>query len=265
MPNSQGLNVSVVHHVKCTLTAGAVTPAAALRLLREIGDLVQGGIDSREEMIEIRIEGTYIGPTAWGVDSATASALAAAGTRLEDAVGRLRSRGSLVACMTAGENGGPLLEIALMADVHVMEAGAALIPPGLFDGYIPCAGGWSRMIQRAGAGRARALLLSAKRIEADAALSAGLCDWIDGDGGGLTALRLRRAAASSIAVRLAGELAHRAGRGGGLTQKQSQVIERAAFALAFASGEPAEGIAAFFEGRQARFTRARRTGSQRTT
>lgn len=244
--------------MKCTLTAGAATPAADLRRLSEIGELVQGGIDSLEEMIEIRIEGTYAGSTAGEVDSATARALTAAGTRLEDAVGRLRSRGSLVVCVTAGENGGPLLELALMADVHLMEAGATLVPPGLFDGYIPCAGGWSRMIQRAGPGRARALLLSAERIEADAALSAGLCDGIDGNEVGQTALRVRRAAASSIAVRLAGELAHRAGRGSGLTQKQSRVIERAAFALAFASAEPAEGIAAFFEGRPARFSGAGR-------
>ena len=256
--NPQRLNVSAADRVNLTLTSGALTPTTALRLLSDLGDLAQGAIDAHEEMLEIKIDGIYTGSTVWDIDPSTARALAAAGARLEDAVGRLQSRGSLLVCMTAGENGGPLLEMALMADVHLMEAGAALVLPGLFDEYIPCAGGWSRIIRRAGAGRARALLLSSRRIEADAALAAGLCDGIDDDGKGQSSLRLRHAAASSTAVRLAGELAHRAGRGSGLTQRQSRVIERAAFALAFASGEPAEGIAAFFEGRPARFTGAGR-------
>ncbi|HKY33184.1 MAG TPA: hypothetical protein VJV23_11655, partial [Candidatus Polarisedimenticolia bacterium] len=77
------------------------------------------------------------------------------------------------------------------------------------------------------------------------ALALGLCD--------ATQEAPAPPAASASARALVLQLACASGRGGALTPRQARVLERACFALAFAGGDPAEGIAAFFERRPARF------------
>src|SRR6185436_14600089 len=135
-----------------------------------------------------------------------------------------------------------------------------LMMPGLFDAYTPVAGGWSRLIERAGAGRAATLLMTPGPVDARAALAWGLCEAIE-TGADTASTTSSAAATSPVARRLALELAARNTRAGGLTPSQTRLLERAAFALAFAGDHPREGIAAFFEARAPRFAPSGRTGA----
>src|SRR5262249_59821131 len=164
-----------------------------------------------------------------------------AADRAEQALRRLHRDGSSLTCRSAGAIGGTLLEIALMADRHVMRHDTTLRLPGIFDDYVPCAGGWSRMIERVGPARAATLLLGEEGLDAGGALALGLCEATD------TGTDDERAAArpdpvtSRVARRLAGELSDRMTRSGGLTPRQARLLERASFALAFSTGDPREG------------------------
>jgi enoyl-CoA hydratase/carnithine racemase len=242
------------------LRVGALSLDETISLLSEVACWLESACASRPCSVEIVIEGDpgdalstgAIVSTPPGSGPARRVALSLAADRLDRALVGLHARGGSLICASRGRVSGLFLEIALMADEHLMDREAVLVPPGLFDGYIPCAGGWSRFIDRAGAGRAAAFLLGADLIGSSRALAAGLCD-------GLLPAVPRSAATthgeeiSASAARLAHEIADRRSRGGALTPRQGRVIERACFALAFASGDPREGIAAFFEGRPACF------------
>jgi enoyl-CoA hydratase/carnithine racemase len=231
-----------------------------ISLLSEVAGWIESACAGGAGSIEIAIHGGQkeAGPTEaiactapWSGPPGRA-ALALAAERIERSLRDLHARGGSLICASRGRVLGPFLEIALMADQHLMDEGAVLVPSGLFDGYVPCAGGWSRFIDRAGAGRAAAFLLVADRIGSRQALAAGLCDGLlPAAGRSAGTAHLERT--STTAMRLAHEIADRRARGGALTPRQARVIERASFALAFASGDPREGIAAFFEGRPARF------------
>lgn len=213
-----------------------------------LADLIDRGGENADGEVRIRIEGAY----APGALPARRS-----GERLEAALGDLRRRGGWLRCVTDGIAGGATLEIALLADQHLMEEEAALVPWGSGDPYVPRAGGLSRLITRSGPARAATLLLAGTpggSLPAPACLAAGLCDGITAEGkvepgGWRTSLRN----SSEVALRLARELADRNARWGGLTGRQARLLERASFALAFATDHPREGIVAFFENRPARF------------
>ena len=187
--------------------------------------------------------------------------IAAAAARLESSLDRIHDASGTFVCRTWGVLGGVLLEVALMADLHLMHGDGTLIPTGLFDSHVPRLNAWSRLMERAGAARTASLLLTQTRVTAPQALANGLCDAIHqesmqdaGAPGPSVARDPSREPVSGTALRLARELSERTTRAGGLTPRQARVLERAAFALAFSCGDPKEGIAAFFSGRPARFT-----------
>jgi enoyl-CoA hydratase/carnithine racemase len=222
-------------------------------LLRDVTAFIESSGERADPFMELRVEGRYRA-CGHGESVPRPGRLASAARDLDRARRKLHARGGILACVTTGASGGPWLEIALMSDVHLMESDASLIPPGLDDAYVPCAGGWGHLMRRAGPGRA-ATILWGGGPETDAigsrrAIELGLAD---GEAGALDAFRAAARAGSPVATRLVLDLWERAA-GGALTARQGRDLERACFALAFASAHPGEGIAAFFEGRPARFT-----------
>ncbi|MFQ5701078.1 MAG: hypothetical protein ACE5HU_04460, partial [Acidobacteriota bacterium] len=93
-----------------------------------------------------------------------------------------------------------------------------------------------------------------QRMDARQARSWGLGDGVLTDENDSSALYQRWKDASRTATRFAMELADRNGRGGGLTPRQSRLMERASFSLLFAGDDPREGIAAFFDHKRPRFS-----------
>lgn len=233
-----------------TLTAGRLGPLETARLYAGVADDLEGAVSRGELRVEIDIVGDYRPAQQNPLAADMLETILRAADRLERSLQRLHRAGGLLACTTHGTVGGPFLEIALMSDLHRMRPGASIAPAGMFDTHIPCAGGWSRMIERAGAGRAATLLISCERLGAGEAIAAGLCDAVASDG---AHSENPVVPASALALRLAVEMSERATRSGGLTPRQARLLERASFALAFASEDPREGINAFFQGRPARF------------
>jgi len=220
---------------------------------------LEAALAGSEPSVRVILEGDCVvnGPAS---SAPRVRALLAAAGRLTAALDRLHAAGGALHCLTRVAAGGPFLEIALMSDTHRMHQDARLMISGLFDAYVPVACGWSRLIERAGAGRAATLLMTPGPVGARAALAWGLCEAIDleADAASMTPAA---APTSAVARRLALELAARNTRAGGLTPSQTRLLERAAFALAFAGDHPREGIAAFFEARAPRFAPSGRTGA----
>ena len=230
----------------------------AARLFDAVASEIESAISGGRDTIVVSLESPASIGTTSGValsrpfEPEATRAMLLAAARMERAMRRLHRDGGSLECRSSGAMSGALLEIAMMADLHRMRHDATLILPGIFDDYVPCAGGWSRLIERVGPARAKTLLLSDETIDAGLALALGLCEAIDTGTEDHPAVR-PGPVTSRVARRLAGELSDRMTRSGGLTPRQSRLLERATFALAFSTEDPREGIAAFFEGRTAHF------------
>lgn len=81
----------------------------------------------------------------------------------------------LVAAITGVALGGGL-ELALTADIRVAAAGSTLGLPETTLGLMPGGGGTQRLARLVGPGRAKALILMARRLTAEEALTIGLVD-----------------------------------------------------------------------------------------
>lgn len=222
--------------------AGEMTPSA---LFAEVAGLLTREDADPDRTLHLKVHArSTTAPTPLGEAARQAA-------RLRQACLRLHRRGGIFTCVTEGVVSGAALEVALNADVHHMVAGSRLVLPGCADGYEPCAGGWSLLLRRVGPLRAAPLLLdpAGGTLEAEAARGAGLCDGILAPGASPAAA----SGASRSATRLVLELAERHAGNGGLTPRQARLLERASFALAFASTHPREGIEAFFSDREPRF------------
>lgn len=66
------------------------------------------------------------------------------------------------------------LELALAADIRVAASDAVLALPDLESGRLPCWGGTQRLVRQAGPAVATRMLLSGERLDAAAALAAGV-------------------------------------------------------------------------------------------
>ena len=158
----------------------------------------------------------------------------------------------LVAAVQAAAMGGGL-EVALTADLIVVDPGAVLGLPEVRLGLMPGAGGTQRLPRRIGAGRAKELLLLGGAVKAEEAKAIGLVNRVSAPGAALEEaqeLAGRLAALSPLAVRsikravvegLEGTLADGVRR------------ERELFMGVFRGPDAREGVSAFVEKRPARF------------
>src|SRR3954463_13150421 len=76
-------------------------------------------------------------------------------------------------------------ELALACDLRVVDPGAQVGLTETRIGIIPGGGGTVRLSRLVGLGRARDLILTARRVPADEALRIGLADRVSGPGGSL--------------------------------------------------------------------------------
>src|SRR5215218_2081503 len=144
-------------------------------------------------------------------------------------------------------------ELAMACDLIVASETAQFGQPETGVGVIPGAGGTQRLTRAVGKALAMDVILSGRFLSAREALDAGLVArvvakeaWLD------EARRVARAIAekSPVAVRLAKAAVNRAHEG---SLQLGVEYERQAFALALASEDGREGLAAFLEKRKPDF------------
>jgi len=165
----------------------------------------------------------------------------------------IRKIGKPVVAAVSGYCLGGGCELAMVCDLIVASETAQFGQPEINLGVIPGAGGTQRLTRAVGKAVAMDVILSGRFLSAREALDAGLVArvvakeaWLD------EARRVARAIAekSPVAVRLAKAAVNRAHEG---SLQLGVEYERQAFALALASEDGREGLAAFLEKRKPDF------------
>jgi enoyl-CoA hydratase/carnithine racemase len=144
------------------------------------------------------------------------------------------------------------LELALCCDLMVAEPGARLGLPEVTLGLLPGGGGTQRLTRLVGAVRAAELLMTARRISGEEAVSWGLALGLGESSSALEAaevLARRIGALAPVAVRMAKVVL----RGSEAPLSAGLPFEQAVGAMLYATEDAREGIAAFVEKRAAHF------------
>ncbi len=168
-----------------------------------------------------------------------------------DAVARIPK--PVVAAVTGYALGGGC-ELALACDWRVAAADAKLGQPEITLGVIPGAGGTQRLPRLIGPARAKDLIFSGRLVSADEALRIGLVDRVVP-----AASDVYPAARELVARYVTGPAqalrAAKAAIDGGLSMDLASglALESHVFAALFATGDKAEGMAAFAEKRPPTF------------
>jgi len=145
-------------------------------------------------------------------------------------------------------------ELALAADVRFMAAGARIGFPEITLGLFPGAGGTQRLSRLLGPARALTLIIEGRHVGADEAARIGLVDRVQED---ITLLPVAQAYGRLLAsrpTRAIGLLKRAVYGGWGRPLAEGLEVEaRAVFEL-IETADAREGLAAFLEKRQPRFT-----------
>lgn len=144
------------------------------------------------------------------------------------------------------------LELALACDLRVAAPSAKLGLPEVTRGLIPGYGGTQRLQRLIGLSRATDLVLTGRMITAEEAFSFGLVNRVADDAlAAATQLAQTLVRNAPIAIGLAKEALM---RGVDVTLPQGLEIEADLFGLATTTADAKEGIASFFDKRDAEFT-----------
>jgi enoyl-CoA hydratase/carnithine racemase len=145
-------------------------------------------------------------------------------------------------------------ELALACDFRLAAADARIGLPEIRLGIIPGAGGTQRLPRLIGLARARDLIFSGRHVEAEEALAIGLVDGVAApERVHDEALARARAFAAGPAMAYgAAKIALLAAAEG--SQRAGLDVEREAFRGLFATEDQKEGMRAFLERREPRFT-----------
>jgi len=144
-------------------------------------------------------------------------------------------------------------ELALACDFRFAAQDATLGQPEIALGIIPGAGGTQRLPRLVGHARARDLIYSGRRVGADEAMAIGLVDRVTHPG-------TARQEAADVALRYAnGPTLALAGAKEAIAAALGDVpgglrVERDVFVGLFDTADQKEGMAAFLEKREPRFT-----------
>ena len=146
------------------------------------------------------------------------------------------------------------LEVAMGCDLRFFAEDATAGQPEIKLGIIPGAGGTQRLARLVGMGRARELVYTGRFITAAEALSIGLADRVVPEAElDETAMAFAWSLAGGPAVALG--IAKRViTEGWGLPIDEALAIETEGFAESFSSSDAEEGVSAFLEKRDPRFT-----------
>jgi enoyl-CoA hydratase len=180
-----------------------------------------------------------------------ARAFAALGHRLAD---RIAGFPHPVICAVNGYALGGGCELALACDIRIASTAARMGQPEVNLGVLPGWGGTQRLARVTSPGMARELIYTARQVGAEEALRIGLVNAVHPPEALLDAAL---AMAGEIAERPAGAVSaakEMLNLALGADMPAALARERDAFALAFATEDQKEGMAAFLERRPARFT-----------
>jgi enoyl-CoA hydratase/carnithine racemase len=145
-------------------------------------------------------------------------------------------------------------ELALACDFRIAGQAAQLGQPEIALGIIPGAGGTQRLPRLVGQTRARDLIYSGRRVGADEALAMGLVDQVTPHGEARQAaadVALRYANGPTLAIAAAKEAMNAAALG---DVRRGLGVERDVFVGLFDTVDQKEGMRAFLEKREPRFT-----------
>jgi enoyl-CoA hydratase len=143
-------------------------------------------------------------------------------------------------------------ELALACDIRYCSSRAKLGQPEISLGIVPGWGGTQRLVQAVGIGPAKELIFTGRLVAADEALRVGLVQGVH-DPVLEHALETARliAAKSPLALQAAKALVNRTLEGG---HEANLAEEARAFGELFATADAREGLGAFVEKREPRFT-----------
>lgn len=145
-------------------------------------------------------------------------------------------------------------ELALACDLRIAARSAKLGQPEIKLGIIPGGGGTQRLPRLVGSGRALRMILTGEVIDAEEAERIGLVDnVVDDEKLAERTMEIAQAMAahSPLTLRLAKTAVRSAEE---MPLSAGLALERELFITAFGSDDKREGIAAFLEKRQAKFT-----------
>jgi cyclohexa-1,5-dienecarbonyl-CoA hydratase len=147
------------------------------------------------------------------------------------------------------------LELAMCADLRFAAAAASLGQPEIKLGIIPGAGGTQRLPRLVGPSRAKDLIYSGRFVKADEAERIGLIDRVvpEGDDVYAAALETARQYAEGPTTALRAAKVS-IGTGARSDFRTGLVLERETFADLFSTEDQKEGMRAFVEKDQAKFT-----------
>jgi enoyl-CoA hydratase/carnithine racemase len=144
-------------------------------------------------------------------------------------------------------------ELALSCDLRLAAGDAELGQPEILIGVMPGAGGTQRLPRVVGEARAKELILTGRRVDADEAASIGLVTRVlPADEVYPTAVDQARAFARGprLALAAAKDAIHRSGHAG---LPEGLRAERDAFCSLFDTSDQTEGMAAFLQKRAPEF------------
>jgi enoyl-CoA hydratase/carnithine racemase len=162
-------------------------------------------------------------------------------------------RGVSIAAINGYAMGGGL-ECALACDIRVAEGHAVLALPEARVGLLPCGGGTQNLAWTVGEGWAKRMILCGERIDAGLASEIGLVEEVVDSGSSLArAKEFAQSAAnqSPLAVAACKRLIHSAREG---NIADAYRVERDAFVGLFDTDDQREGVAAFLEKREPKWS-----------
>jgi len=235
-PPINALNIQLQEELRAAATAAAADPEVRALIVYGGEKVFAAGADIKEMAAM-----SYVDMAARAAD-------------LSSAVGAFaRIPKPVVAAITGYALGGGC-ELALACDWRVVADDAKLGQPEIKLGIIPGAGGTQRLARLIGPARAKDLVLSGRMVDAEEALRIGLADRV------VPAADVYETAVALVRPYTEGPAqAVRAGKlaiDGGLEMDLASGLawESQLFATLFATEDRREGMAAFVEKREPRFT-----------
>lgn len=177
-----------------------------------------------------------------------------AGARLSEAVLHLEALAKPTIAAVRGYALGGGLELAMGCDFRFLADDAQVGQPEIKLGIIPGAGGTQRLTRLVGLARCRDMVYSGRMVAAPEALEMGLADRVV-PAGELEGEAMAAARTWAEGPTLALDAAKRAINGGyGRPLHEALTIEAEAFRAVFATSDAREGVDAFVEKREPRFS-----------
>ncbi len=158
-----------------------------------------------------------------------------------------------VICAINGFALGGGLELALACDIRIASPNAIMGLTELSLGIIPAGGGTQRLPRLIGRGKAKELILTAKRVSAQEALDIGLINSIAPEGKLLEAAREVAAAICENAPIAVQQAKYAINRGIEVDIRQGLVLESDAYEVCIPTHDRVEALAAFREKRKPDF------------